>query len=119
MSNDLELDHPEWKTRQKNIELRRQETIEFMRDTDVLIIDTAYTVEEYKTKKGWGHGNFDSSIVAGREANAKQVYLTHHEPSRTDAALESFFQDALQKNRTTKKHPVFFLAREREKIKIE
>ena len=119
MSNDLELDHPGWKTQQKKIELRTQKTIEFMKDTDVLIIDTAYTVEEYKTKKGWGHGNFDSSIVAAREANAKQVYLTHHEPSRTDAALEICFQDALQKNRTTKKHPVFFLAKEREKIKIE
>lgn len=94
------------------IEKRRRETIDFMTDADILVIDTAYTEEEYQTRHGWGHGTFDSSILAGREAKAKEVYLTHHEPGRTDSNLESIYVAALQRNNVTEADPKFMLAKE-------
>jgi phosphoribosyl 1,2-cyclic phosphodiesterase len=69
-----------------------------IRGVDVLIADTSYTAEEYPTKKGWGHGTFDSSIRAARQAGAKVLYCTHHEPTRSDDALEAAFAQALADN---------------------
>lgn len=69
-----------------------------IRGVDVLIADTSYTAEEYPAKKGWGHGTFDSSIRAARQAGAKVLYCTHHEPTRSDDALEAAFAQALADN---------------------
>jgi phosphoribosyl 1,2-cyclic phosphodiesterase len=69
-----------------------------IRGVDVLIADTSYTAEEYPAKKGWGHGTFDSSIRAARQAGAKVLYCTHHEPTRSDDALETAFAQALADN---------------------
>lgn len=67
--------------------------VDFVRDSDVLILDAMYTQEEYATKVGWGHGTFQSTLELGRAANAKQVVFTHHEPVRTDEALDAKLQD--------------------------
>ncbi|WP_237219134.1 MBL fold metallo-hydrolase [Rhodoferax aquaticus] len=66
-----------------------------MRNVDVLIADCSYTTAEYPSKRGWGHGTFASSIACAKAANAKILFCTHHEPLRSDAALEQVFQEAL------------------------
>jgi phosphoribosyl 1,2-cyclic phosphodiesterase len=70
-----------------------------MKNVDALIMDASYTAEEYITKKGWGHGTYDFSIQHARLAKAKKLFLTHHEPMRTDQQLESIFQQLKQNNR--------------------
>lgn len=62
---------------------------------DVLIADCSYTDSEYPEKKGWGHGTFTSSILSARKAGAKVLFCTHHEPTRSDDALEMVFKVAL------------------------
>jgi phosphoribosyl 1,2-cyclic phosphodiesterase len=69
-----------------------------MKGVDVLIADSSYTDSEYPSKKGWGHGTFSSSIASAKEAGVKVLYCTHHEPTRSDDALESAFQAALEFN---------------------
>ena len=91
---------------------KRQSVIDFFRDADALIIDSAYTLDEYPAKRGWGHGTFDSSIAAAREAGVTQAYLTHHEPTRSDERLETVFAEALERNGVTSEDPAFQLARE-------
>jgi len=66
-----------------------------MRDVDVLIADASYTPEEYVQKKGWGHGTYDSCIAMAERVGAKRLFCTHHEPTRTDDALEKVFAEAL------------------------
>lgn len=66
-----------------------------MQGVDVLIADTSYTAQEYPSKLGWGHGTFTSSIDYASRAGVKVLYCTHHEPTRSDAALETAFADAL------------------------
>lgn len=83
-----------------------------MRDVDVLIADSSYTDAEYPSKKGWGHGTFSSSIAAARAANAKVLFCTHHEPTRSDDALEAAFQAALQANAAASQGMDVRLARE-------
>ncbi|MCP3868362.1 MAG: MBL fold metallo-hydrolase [Gammaproteobacteria bacterium] len=97
-----------------HIAQQRCAIIDFIRGTDVLITDTAYTEKEYTAKKGWGHGTFRSSILLAREAMVKRCYFTHHEPTRSDEALESAFAKALAENGVGKGDPEFFLAREGE-----
>jgi len=69
---------------QKNVVLT-----DFIKGVDVLIADAAYTEQEYPAKKGWGHGTFDSCIDMAKKAGAGALYLTHHEPLRSDDELES------------------------------
>lgn len=69
-----------------------------MRGVDVLIADSSYTAQEYLGKQGWGHGTFSSSFDYAREAGAKVLFCTHHEPTRSDDALEAAFGEALAAN---------------------
>lgn len=69
-----------------------------MRGVDVLIADSSYTDTEYLSKQGWGHGTFSSSIQTARAAGVKVLFCTHHEPTRSDDALDIAFGDALRVN---------------------
>ena len=66
-----------------------------MQGVNVLIADCSYTAQEYPAKRGWGHGTYDSSIDYARQAGARLLFCTHHEPTRSDDALEVAFQQAL------------------------
>jgi len=69
-----------------------------IRNVDVFIADSSYTDAEYPLKKGWGHGTFSSSIISAHDAGAKVLFCTHHEPTRSDDALEEAFRGALHSN---------------------
>lgn len=88
--------------------------LQAMRGVDVLIADCSYTEQEYATKKGWGHGTFNSCIRYAQEAGAKVLFCTHHEPTRNDDALEAAFQQALVANPPQAGGPHYRLAREGE-----
>lgn len=66
-----------------------------MRGVDVLIADTSYTAQEYPSKVGWGHGSFATSLDYARRAGVRTLFCTHHEPTRSDDALEAAFSEAL------------------------
>ncbi len=70
-------------------------------DLDILIADSSYTTAEYKNKLGWGHGTLEGSIGWGRRLGVKTLVCTHHEPERTDDALEAAFAAALAANGVT------------------
>ena len=74
---------------QELVDQKRNRLIEFIRDTDVAILDAMYTEEEYPTKVGWGHGTFKSTLDLATKANAKRVVFTHHEPLRNDDMLDA------------------------------
>jgi ribonuclease BN (tRNA processing enzyme) len=78
---------------QKLIEEQRLSIVEQIRGVDVVIADASYTQEEYKSKKGWGHGTYDTCIQLALDAGAKVLYCTHHEPTRCDDALEKVFAE--------------------------
>ena len=94
------------------VEEKDQAIVQAMRGVDVLIADSSYTAQEYPGKRGWGHGSFDSSIDYARRAGAKVLYCTHHEPTRSDDALEVAFAQALAANPARPGDPEIRLARE-------
>lgn len=87
-----------------------------MQGVDVLITDSSYTEEEYPAKKGWGHGTLESSMRIAQEVGARVLYCTHHEPTRSDDALEDVFQRAVAKQPPG--GPEYRLAREGEEFEF-
>ncbi len=103
---------------QSLIDVQRQSIENAIKGVDVLIADSAYTIEEYPAKKGWGHGTFDSCIQLAQAAGAKILYCTHHEPTRSDDALEKVFAEALARHPGAEGKLDIRLAREGEEIVI-
>jgi len=100
------------------IEEQRRSIVEAIRGVDILIADSAYTIEEYPSKKGWGHGTFDSSIEMAKAAGAKILYCTHHEPTRGDDDLDKVFAESLARYPYEAKELDIRLAREGDEIVI-
>ncbi len=80
------------------IEIQQNSIIEAIRNVDVLIADSSYSIEEYPSKTGWGHGTFDSCIELAVAAGVKILYCTHHEPTRSDDELERVFAAAMARH---------------------
>jgi phosphoribosyl 1,2-cyclic phosphodiesterase/DNA-binding response OmpR family regulator len=76
--------------------LNRQEAqhIEFLRDADLLIHDAQYLAEEYPSKVGWGHSTVEYVVDAAAAANARRLALYHHDPTRTDDAVDELLDMA-------------------------
>ena len=89
-----------------------------MHGVDVLIADCSYTAQEYPAKKGWGHGTFNSSIQYAKAAGAKVLYCTHHEPTRSDDALDAVFEQVLAEHPRQQDDPHYRLAREGESFEF-
>jgi phosphoribosyl 1,2-cyclic phosphodiesterase len=68
--------------------------IEFIRDADVLILDSQYDSAEYKKHTGWGHGCVDDSVALALQAGVKQLCLFHHDPDHDDKRVDEFVKHA-------------------------
>ncbi len=70
----------------------------FARNTDLLIHDAQYTIEDYVSpimpKQGYGHSTPDMAIEAAKLANAKQLVLFHLDPGYSDEFLEKIEKKA-------------------------
>lgn len=91
-------DDPEHADYQAMVDQRLSELDAAIGPVDLLIVDAAYTREEYPQKIGWGHGTFDTAIAMARRIGAKRLLCTHHEPTRSDDALEKVFAAALERH---------------------
>ena len=72
----------------------RDKLIEFLRGTDVLIIDAQYTDEEYAQKIGWGHGSLSSVVSLALDAEVRKLFLFHHDPSHDDKKVDQIVEAA-------------------------
>jgi phosphoribosyl 1,2-cyclic phosphodiesterase len=61
---------------------------EFARGVGLLIHDAQYVEADMPGKHGWGHSLVSDVLELGRQAEASQVALFHHEPERDDEALD-------------------------------
>ena len=100
------------------INQRNEIIYDFIHDVDILIADAAYTTEEYKSRKGWGHGTFETCINMAKQANVESLYFTHHEPTRSDDNLENILYNVLEENKDNPDGPKYFLAQEGMEIEL-
>ncbi|MEP7003090.1 MAG: MBL fold metallo-hydrolase [Chloroflexota bacterium] len=69
--------------------------IELARNADALIHDGQFLDEDFKP--GWGHSTVAKAIEIASLANAKRLVLYHHDPDRSDDALDRIGADAQQR----------------------
>lgn len=55
---------------------------------DLLLHDSQYTDGEYASRMGWGHSSVTQAAAFARAAGVRQFALFHHDPMRTDRALD-------------------------------
>ena len=67
----------------------RAELVEFLKGCDLLILDTQYTDEEYKSHIGWGHGWLSATIKLAVDAGVKKLVLFHHDPTHDDDEMDA------------------------------
>lgn len=71
-----------------------QKMIEFLRDVDALILDAQYEPEEYEKRVGWGHGCINDAVALAIKANARQLFLFHHDPDHDDNKVDAMLAHA-------------------------
>ena len=71
-----------------------QKFIDFIRGADLIVSEAQYTLEEYKSKVGWGHSPIESIVEFAIKANVKQLALFHHDPSHDDATVDAIVKHA-------------------------
>jgi phosphoribosyl 1,2-cyclic phosphodiesterase len=71
-----------------------REMMDFIRDADVLILDSQYSSEEYRTHTGWGHGCVEDSVKLALQAGVKKLVLFHHDPNHNDRIIDGFVRHA-------------------------
>jgi len=94
--NPYRPDEADFAPTQQFINDRFREVLEAMHGVDALIVDTSYTDAEYKNKMGWGHGTYRSALSIAQQAQAKRLFFTHHEPTRSDDELDAIFHAVLK-----------------------
>ncbi len=62
--------------------------LELVRGADLLIHDSQYTAAEFALKSTWGHCTPDYAVWLAAEAGARRLALFHHDPTRSDEAIE-------------------------------
>jgi phosphoribosyl 1,2-cyclic phosphodiesterase len=73
---------------------RDQQIIQFLRGTDLLIMDAQYDREEYQQHVGWGHACVDDVVALAMKAEVKRLFLFHYDPAHDDGKIEQMVQYA-------------------------
>ena len=68
--------------------------VQFLRGSDILILDSQYTDQEYTTHIGWGHGSISSAVSLALEAEVQTLFLFHHDPSHDDKMVDKMVESA-------------------------
>lgn len=108
--NIYDPEDDEFEMYQSLLQQKEMQFYEQIEGVDLLVADSSYTEAEYPSKRGWGHGTYQSCMQMAERAGVDQLFLTHHEPTRSDDELEKVFHDA--RNALTVDVPEITLARE-------
>ncbi len=61
--------------------------LEFVRDSEVLILDSQYDAREYEQHIGWGHSCFEDAVTFAMAAGVRRLFLYHHDPEHADEQI--------------------------------
>lgn len=70
--------------------------VHFIRGAKVLIMDSQYDSEEYRSHVGWGHACVDDVVELASRAEVERLFLFHHDPSHDDERISRLLAYARQ-----------------------
>ncbi len=97
---------------------RDNDLIPFISDADLLVADAQYTVEEYKTRMGWGHSSYAAAVGIAIQGRAKRLALFHLDPMHADEEIDRHVFDAQSRARARGSALEIFAAREGETVEV-
>jgi len=62
--------------------------MEYCKNADLIIFDSAYTPEHYKSKHGWGHSTVEHGLKLANDSNCKQMAFAHYGQEYSDKAIK-------------------------------
>ncbi len=71
----------------------------FLEGADLVIHDAQYRDLEYPGRRGWGHATVEYVVDIACLAGVKQLVLFHHDPDRSDAAINHLLARAREQAR--------------------
>ncbi len=74
-----------------------EELCSFCAGADVLLHDAQYLREDVPEKAGWGHSILRDVCRLAREADVGHLVLFHHDPERSDEALDAMQEEARER----------------------
>lgn len=93
--------------------LDKQEYLDYFGYSDILVLDSQYTLDESFLKIDWGHTSYTMAVNCAVHWRVKNLVLTHHEPTYNDDKLFQNYLNAIRhRNYLDKDIPKIFLARE-------
>jgi len=84
--------------------------VDLARGAHTLLHDAQYLPEDYK--QGWGHSTVPSAIDVAVAAGVRRLVLTHHDPDRSDEALDRIGDEARRAARSRNPDLEVIVARE-------
>jgi phosphoribosyl 1,2-cyclic phosphodiesterase len=73
-----------------------EEYISFYADSEALVFDAQFTLEDAMEKEGWGHSSSLVGVDIALQANIKRLILFHHEPSYNDEKLQEIYDKTVR-----------------------
>ncbi|MCL2793501.1 MAG: MBL fold metallo-hydrolase [Spirochaetaceae bacterium] len=99
--------------------IKNEKSTKFFENTDLLIIDSQYTLDEALEKHDWGHTSFSLGVEFASEWMIKKVVLFHHEPLYEDKKVYEILEKARwYANNLYSYSPEVILAREGLEIEV-
>jgi ribonuclease BN (tRNA processing enzyme) len=68
--------------------------LELSDGVDLLIHDAQYTPADFVMKGDWGHSTIAYAVHVAREAGVRKLALFHHDPLRSDDAIDELLEQA-------------------------
>jgi phosphoribosyl 1,2-cyclic phosphodiesterase len=95
-----------------------QKMIQFLKNSDVLIMDAQYDRQEYAEHVGWGHACVDDVVALALKAGVKRLFLFHHDPEHDDAKITRMVQAARKLVKASKASLQVDAAREGQAVEL-
>src|SRR4029453_19294850 len=68
--------------------------VQFLRGSDILILDSQYTDQEYETHICWGHGSISTAGFLALETEVQKLLVFHHDPNHDDEMVDTMVESA-------------------------
>ena len=73
-----------------------EQYISFYANSEALVFDAQFTLEDAMEKEGWGHSSSMVGVDIALKANIKRLILFHHEPSYNDEKLREIYDKTVR-----------------------
>lgn len=96
-----------------------EQYIVFYADSEALVFDAQFTLEDAMEKEGWGHSSSMVGVDIALRANIKRLILFHHEPSYNDVKLQEIYDKTIRYYETIKGNRNLEIIMAREGLEME